>query len=197
MGQKEKYLLRFTHLYLVHRLSWCRSIYFLSQCIEKCVSERLATAAVVVDKVHIIKSCGGLIFMKNLRFGQVWARYIFNPIYNCFYFRLVKEANIRFVCTGGWPQLPPTIVVVLGIQAVERLYVMTGLRNKHSSGHNSRQSATKPVTFLFCFRIIQQLYHMGGHSLRTGSAAGKNYIVNIKMKLQLCAGPNVHVVHCT
>ena len=51
MGQKEKYLLRFTHLYLVHRLSWCRSIYFLSQCIEKCVSERLATAA-VVDKVR-------------------------------------------------------------------------------------------------------------------------------------------------
>ena len=114
MGQKEKCLLRFTHLYLVHRLSWCRSIYFLSQCIEKCVSERLATAA-VVDKVLIIKSSGGLFYEESeiwaslSQFGNLEFIYL-NPIYNYFYFRLVKEANILFVCTGvggfWWAAMP-------------------------------------------------------------------------------------------
>ena len=133
MGQKEKYLLRFIHLYLVHRLSWCRSIYFLSQCIEKCVSERLATAA-VVDKVLLIKSCGGLIFfMKNLRFGLVQAslflfqiskrgkHYVclywlwgFCQVVGCYahlfsYFMMVK----LYLKKSLWPQFPPTIAVVL------------------------------------------------------------------------------------
>ena len=138
------------------------------------------------------------------QFGSLELIY-FNPIYNCFYFRLVKEANIRFVCTGVggfgwpvgppiplfhwwsnciwrslWPQLPPTIVVVLGIQAVERLYVMTGLRNQ-TLFWPQFQAICHKTCYIFILLQDHPAAVSYGHSLRTGSAAGKNYIVNIKM----------------